>query len=689
MFKNYGFDQHIERQGVSKTVNGLIHCVMQAVGSTSIKNFLSSGGQKRGHHIALTYVENDSVSQRETYVAEWRRGIADDPNYINCLKQELYDYTEEEISLSLREVYEPFDSYLYIRLLELYFGITIYVFILKRDAYSYPYLEIPRNRHVYIRNRDRVPALVLFKNYKNEEHLTYDIVVFRSRAGASGGDVILLNPDYSGRMFSMYQDMYSVSFFSKHTPKTKILPRYDNLFTFNLYSFLLSMNLTPIAQYLDHYGKCRGYLVQLNEGGRVPMGSILSFPQQPRNLPVAAEVIPLSYTAATRLFGGADGHDTAGISRITVDQDEIRGIWFSVSGYELGVYVPVVIDKEVPEKAISHLLSPSGPLRAANPLVPTGITGAKEMPKGDSFSAFVNTKDRLKKYLKIITWLYRLRGIPIAAKYLTPLPKQEKKVTKRSAYIERNRLIREELLAFQNLFIIVEGPSSDYQLDDVEIDSPDVTTFAEALSYVEEFSQGTIVRREKGKKSRIVMDSKKLRDDMIYYLETFLSNQPLDFYKLHSPPAVTKLNERLFASFEDFESWVSTFIRPLSIILDAEEINAIRAEPLVYRAGLAPESPMYIIQNVRDGDLARALSVAIGWQKNGSRNYGYDSPVFQFTEVIKYHVLQLMGRELAEVELVSPPQGLTSPYEDLYVLRLTSLRGARNAEAYAAVLRIY
>ena len=672
VLRNYGLSSEEEPQrfGVYESVNAFIHCVMYAMGNSES---MSTGTARKD---ALGYIEETSLNARETYVAEWRQRIAASGDF-DSLKQQLYDYSDEEIRRELDNVYDEFDSTIFVRLLEVYFKLKIYIFVLNYGEYQYPVMEIPRHRYIYIRNESDWPALVIFKHYSDEGTVAYELISFPNAVASGESPYLLSSSAQKGAMFHLFTDMYSLTTYVRHTA-------YDNIFTFNIHDYLAKLKLRPIAQYLDHYGKCRGYQVEIPLESGVLIGSILTYPQEPVGLRVATEVIPLPFSIVASLFAGNP------ISRSDVVGAVLRGLWFSINGFELGVYIPIVIlPSEEIDDQIARYLSPDMK-RASNPLVPP----ASE--KGE-FSEFLNIEQRLRKFLSIITWLYRLHERVVRTTVPT---KEESKKDNIENHHRQQEARNSALRAFADYFALEseDDIEAQYRLGSISV-RDDIVDLDEALAYIEEDSRGTVVRYGK-----ILFGSKKLLTDITYYLENYLLKQPLSFYfttRLATKATVHRAYERNFHTFEEFESWVAALTRPLTVIVDAEQLTPYRSEPMVYRVGPRGKEVMiaqaeginvsgatFIIQNVRDGELSRALNISYNWVKDGrkrARNLGYEAPPFQDFEPINYHILEIMGRQLSIKETVEAPVAVR-PSGYLYVVRLPTHSNVGVGEYYAAVL---
>ena len=117
--------------------------------------------------IAESNVTDESVrlAKIETYMSSVRKSIAE-TIYPACLKQELFDYTDDEISNMLQSPLLHFDSKIFFRAIEEYFKINLFVFEPSGETetvFEYPqYAVFPIRRF----DPDR-PVILIYKSYRS------------------------------------------------------------------------------------------------------------------------------------------------------------------------------------------------------------------------------------------------------------------------------------------------------------------------------------------------------------------------------------------------------------------------------------------------------------------------------------------------------------------------------------------
>ena len=118
------------RQGVIRDKNSFIHCVLKA------KNI------------------NRSIKKIKKELIK--------PNYIACCKQEMYDYTIEDIREKIKNNDEYFDPKLFIHLLEIKYNCNIFIFT--RDNNGEMILPRCANGYYKLKNKNKCKYTLRYKN---------------------------------------------------------------------------------------------------------------------------------------------------------------------------------------------------------------------------------------------------------------------------------------------------------------------------------------------------------------------------------------------------------------------------------------------------------------------------------------------------------------------------------------------
>lgn len=581
-FARVKITNNLVRMGVYKSNNTFIHCIFHAMKYEPYENI------------------NDII-EREFFVKQWRVDLGEEmrsnaPESINIslLRQELYDYTIDEIINLITNLDKGFNSETLYRILEDMFKINIFVFVSRSSGESIK-LEIPRNKITHVREPrlDR-KSIMIFKHDKGdsiEPH--YELIV--EKVGKENINAVF-GKSITKQLFLYFHDVYSTQIIESING--------DNIIHFNIYnSYSIRETLNSAGfllsyQYLDDYGKCRGFLVTAPTG---ESGSILCMPQQPLNLPTTQTI----YKFTSEILQYFDSP-----SKVDRQSGITLGVWYGTDSYNLAYYIPLSNAKNDYDELD----------RAGNPLVPSSSQG--------SFAEHVNAENLLEMILRIITELYRLYG------------KSVLRENNRGGVVPKYRLFGEteimraaqekEIHKQQNLrdftkYLVAQDVEYKFNKTIPELleKSSDLKTLFEALLFT-----GLVAKSKTSYK--IVLPTEEMRLNMIYFVETHLVTQHESFYSHYR----TETKTSSFESMVEFKIWVASKLHPNMIITSAKQLEAdILAldntggisisypKPRIYND---PTGVIVIIQNVIYGDLDRAITVSIDWRDN-KLNGGYYS----------------------------------------------------------------
>ena len=584
-----GFKAPIGRFGVFRSINSIIHCLFWAVQD---EDYISR---------SITGVE------RAMMVEEWRKNVMitednQSPRDDNgepltwflrrrvhpaVVYQELYDNTDEDIRQLVGAPHRRFDSALLYRILEAYFNVNIFVFE-EANPKARATLEIPRNKVFHIREQrfDR-PSVLLYKHMKSEEDLEphYELINIDGR--------VLMGRRDSVRLFDLFTDLYRTFIFTTSgvidDPYSSTAP--------SIRSVLVEANFTLHGQYVDQYGKGRGYYVSAIVADVQVFGTVACYPQQLLDLPIYKSVTPFPHSIVTQLFPKPTAK--------SLDNGVVTGLWFSIAAYERAMYVPIV---EAPVDAYVKLQQIT-----ANPLVLSG-----ESP---NFHRYIDLEKRVTLFLEFFTTLYRHYGIKRLAQTT-----REVQITQRNKQRGQTQFIEEGITLTRNQEFavaltdwstrIVTVPGSIYILSDDDLNDLNASeTWEDAVEIA--VKVGLMTQTRKSESWRIVVPTAKLNLDLTYYSSRFLQHQPLSFYTL----AMTNGGVAQFQSFEELEIWAQEQGEAPRIINNATEISATTKKPIYY---YDDQGGLFIVQNVAGGNRDAAVRVSYNHHNTGI-NLGYNA----------------------------------------------------------------
>lgn len=572
----------IVRYGVPRSLNSLIHCVCVALDNP---DYLSR-----------------PIDQRENYVMEVRQHILATINP-SLLKQELYDYTDEEIYLQLSDTLIFFDPKLYYRAVEETFDINLYVFApLDDPSGSLGKIDLPRFKLFHVRpyRPDRQTVLI-FEHYgagsdivgypQCELIIDYDEDnnTYIKSFGVEMTELVHTAIMEVHTTISWTIDEIPVSPLEK---PTSIAVARKNFFSqININQF------NPSGQLIDDYGKIRALLIYTDSTAEDGAPITLAIPSsQPENLPVFTELYPAPVERVIDYFGEPIA--------VTHSGDNVNGFWYPLLDMSTGIFILV-------EPTTQYSDKPEGP---ANPIESTGV----------------NVVDRIKRLRKTLNIILQLiRWIFIVAQLTNPM---------------------EPLMFVQNYFAV--GPetsdsSTYYDFSKLPRKLPTVNSVEEGLQYLQTHAPTFVYE------GKFIMYSEGFAVKILGKLEEFYKiSKPLPIRDTEDtwtlPTQVDGLfedetdfiqqpNIAIFVNERDLRLYLKSISRPgynSIVIKDRLDISlGLEEEPYLYIAPPIPpstEGKIYLIQNVSAGDKLRAISVANTWASDRI-NLGLHAPLYEGT----------------------------------------------------------
>ena len=247
LFNNLDYDKDYEyiRLGVHKNCNSLINCILNVFGDEDIKNLNS---------------DKDALF---AYMYTLREKMATD-EYANLCKQELYDYSIEEIKSEIKNNNIYFDPKKYIRILEYMFNCNIYIFSrLEKDNDK---LIVPRHIQTYYKNQNDNKCVFIY------EHL-----------GSESDKAKIPQCEIICKWNKNLKDGFKYSFENNEEISVGILKIFNKLnesYSLNSKNVISNFSFKSeiVGQKLDSYGKCRSITLIFNN---IFVNVIFSKPIQP------------------------------------------------------------------------------------------------------------------------------------------------------------------------------------------------------------------------------------------------------------------------------------------------------------------------------------------------------------------------------------------------------------------------
>jgi hypothetical protein len=562
------------RYGVTISPNSLLHCIMTAF---NYEDYIK--------------LPDDN---KEDFIRNYRRVVFGrfDKYSINVMKQELYDFTDDEIKDILVNPDAFLDPALYYRYLEEIFGINIYVFTTpKNNESNYAMLEAPRNKLFHTRRyHDKSKCIIIFKNnnYDKNLHPQCELIVYYNDENREI-DEMMFESDMSKLLYDVIIKTKNTLSWSIDPTNMSITTRKNLFNTLDSYGMLRDRKL--IGQHIDNYGKNRAFIFDENGTNVV----VVVPPCQPENLPnfphlnVARPTKELVY----RLFGNDPTFVSVGSNGL------VNGLWYKVLDIEEGIYVPIQ------EVELSQF--PGVPVGNINPI----YTDQENLIK-----RYKNMQKVNKIILTVIQWLFIKSKLEL------------------KDFIEQYFMINSQPVVDSNTI---------YNTRKIRRLLPDVSDFNICMSYIKNNVEGLI------HDNTILLYSKKYAEGVIYYLKEYLKSTPEivapkeinaikdesdDFLQFNSTLIFTRENDMRIWYFSNSKMGLKTAQIHHKINFSDNSTQ----EPFIYQD---PSGKYYYIQNVANSDFRRAINVALKWYTL-KKNYTYDIEPYM-EKVFPSHVVYVIN----------------------------------------------
>ena len=546
----------ILRKGTIRSPNSLLHCVSMAIDDEKYNEL--------------------SEKEKEEYVSEIRLNIANQ-SFGELMKQEMYDFTNTEIRNQLADSNLFLDPDLFYRAIEESYNVNIYVFApsndeinrLKTKSESEGVLKLPRFKLIYAKSPrlDRSTILIYRTLGSESDNLDYpqcELIVNKSDESKDQG---LFDPDINNFLFDLYQNINRNLLWElveDNNGEIDVLGR-ENLFSKINYFELF--NKEPTHQYLDSYGKSRGLVLEKNDEQIL----IVTPPSQPENLKEIDDSMEIPRASLKTVLSILS--DPVSISK---DQNgRTDGLWYSVLDLVYGLYIPIIPINE-------DLKLVEGP---GNPL-------------GESGSNIVYRIRKLKRDVDFIFQILRFLYI--------------------LSVIGKNLSVKD----FFKKYVVVDQDDKD------SVNIYDFLNIGRTFPKVNNVNDGILEMSKRVpslfKNDKIYLYSKKFADGLLYILTQYVKEyinsetqipQTINRILISQDDFISYPGIVLFLSQKDIQGWLNSLnimtFKNLIIETELNVNNLYKHESYLYQN---PDNHIYLIQNVVEGNLKKALNVGWYWE---------------------------------------------------------------------------
>lgn len=626
--------KEIYRRGVIFSNNSFLHCVCDAL----IPEYENLANEK----------------EKEDYVVAIRKDMAKNLEP-SLLKQELYEYDEEEISNLMYRGDTFFDPIYYYRAVEETFNVNIFMFGIeypdpKTKNKDKGFIQMPNFKLMYCRNfkEERTNILVLrnwgtaandLETPQCELLVHYDFsnkIIYKTFDESIGN---LCNNSINHSL-QTYTCVFNREDYSSENPRADMpISVYKNIF----YSLdhLKMYSGIPISQYIDPCGKVRAINFKTKNGHI----TVCTLPAQPENLPTETKIYRTDYKFALKYFGIQPSYVSTDFG------GNIDGLWFSLLGVEQAEYVPI------------------------NPINRSILAHVPEGEKCYIVSENTEVTTRLKKLRKtlniivqLVRWVFEIFSDAWDKKYYKNRVAEELRILAEEGDEEAVELFRDSnvvdmFMQWYTGSIVgneIEDSAQFYDISFVKQSLPTVKTVEEALEYIHSVTTNLIRRSGNGELSFQFYNeifSEKIKNNIWYRNSRGIPKVIPDFYKDETDFRY-QTGSIVFTSEEDLNYWLES-LQSGSKHLDKiykinnqiEKMDWERKEPFLIKDEIGK---IYIVQNTEDGSKYSAMQICEEWIKN-TINIGRIIPEYLRIEKVIDHVLYSVDQlgKLYPVEIVT------------------------------------
>lgn len=237
------------RKGVCDTKSSLLECVME------------------GLYEETNILDLDEEDEIESFLYQTRKQLANKNQAASC-KQEMYDFTTEEIISSIQDSDVYLDPKLFTAMLEEYFNCNIYIF--NRSGIRNGQLSLPRHLQAYYKTTRKEKSIFIYEHTgSTSDHAKYPHceLIVRWKIGGGGQDDVSYYSNYGSKISEGVKSVFNKlrkSFALNQEISESIFPIRNN-------------KVLLLEQGIDSYGKCR--MLKFNYKNKI--GTILTEPLQP------------------------------------------------------------------------------------------------------------------------------------------------------------------------------------------------------------------------------------------------------------------------------------------------------------------------------------------------------------------------------------------------------------------------
>lgn len=513
--------------------------------------------------------------------------------------------TDIKLSTYRQELYDYTDRQIHESIADLdsYFDPSLYYRGVEEDydvnVYIFTYnpktkimsMDIPRHKLMHIRNYRYKKYTILLYKFTGNISSTLPYPNYNIITFAN---LKVFSPEVGNIMYQYLQNniqTYNWNF------ENQQLVQHTNIFNrLCLYDWL-SPKIKMLAQIIDSYGKNRGYY--LANGITI----VSDIPNQPVNLGKIVTYRNANADVVLNFMAGVQP------SNFDYTKDSVIGLWFNVAELKDAIYIPIepVLLNSGKFKVDLQVASKNNPFKFN--LI-------------DEVSVLTKYQKQRDVILNIVAWLVAILR-----------------------HEQKNLTILDELNILQPP---VANGLVDYRMEKLPTILPtEILTYRAAIDYVKKIIPDLTYG------DKIYCYNTKLYLSLQYYIKKLSNNLNITnmVITLNKDNDDDLANAYIFNTYSDFLNWYYINYN-YNIYTSLQLKYSLNVNPYIY---VDENSNSYIIQNVVNGDLSRAITVAYNWYVN-KINPGFYSPEFTapYPDNVIYGISLKSSMLPIEINLVNP-----------------------------------
>jgi len=561
------------RKGMIRTNNSFINCVLQSLNINNI-------------HVITT------ESRIKNLLIKIRNSFATDEFAVFC-KQEMYDYTTQEIIDKIKNLDEYFDPKLFIRILEIKYKCNIFLFT--RDNKGQ--LILPRNIKGYYKIKNKNKCIFIYEHMGSDtdkaEYPQCELIVRKEINETETQDNFEFDNEISKNIFNVFFEVNNNYILNKKIDFININLKKSNIFI-------------PISQSFDTYGKVR----IINFYNSEEYISVLTTPIQA--LPLAEEKLSIIYKTNINTVLNFAKELNILITKQVIDEKEniieIYGIFGNIN-----ISIPVNFGNKKLKNIEYTIIENNIEFDFNKTLINLSYTENK-----------VSTIDQYNKYKKLsryisqyVLWLY--------SKYLKEF--DIKDYEEIISYENMNNF-KIKYIDIQDEYIYEEVPKTFTMNNSLIVDNKLIIKSEETLKRLFYILKLSIIR-----------DTNEIIN---YYDKKVIDNYYLDISDFD------KYNFQVILEGEDsVDKWINENNKIKNILYNNIQIEKI--SPYFFKNQLI-DNNIYIAQNT--DSLKKAMSIALIWNKY-KYNSGYELEYESMEKELKFEFVLYSYTNFKNIKMVN------------------------------------